>query len=289
MGGRSLKEIGMRNIGAMAAFVIFTGALAPRVAQAQCRNDNDCKGDRICVDGVCQGPTSITPHVPNQAASVPSSAEAEERGVARAERLGIEIGVRLGYGIPKGAVASGPGSDLSLGIKGMIPVQVEAGYRVIPALLVGAYFQYGFGLLGDTISSACNSTQAQAANMGCSVRDLRLGVQAHYHFLARERLDPWLGLGIGYEWLGFSVSASSQGVSASSLSTIRGFEFVNFQGGLDFSIADHVVLGPVVSLAVGKYSTDSTSSSFGTDTSSDITDPALHYWLILGVRAAYIL
>jgi hypothetical protein len=41
-------------------------------------------------------------------------------------------------------------------------------------------------------------------------------MQAHYHFMAREKLDPWIGLGFGYEWLNIFIEASDGGVRPTS-------------------------------------------------------------------------
>src|SRR5919197_1034460 len=59
----------------------------------------------------------------------------------------FDVGIRLGLGVATGQYASyrldGPPDTPRL--DRVAPVWVEAGYRLTPALFMGAYFQYGFG------------------------------------------------------------------------------------------------------------------------------------------------
>ena len=215
---------------------------------------------------------------------------------AHAETQGFELGGRLGYGIPMGKVSDmGTGNnDLSSVISGMVPLQFDIGYRVIPNLMVGGYFMYGFGITGDDLQKLCDAGETFGADVSCSAHDIRLGVQAHYHFLPDQTVDPWLGAGIGYEWLGFSVEQSALGQSSTASVTGHGWEFVNLQGGVDFGLAPGIGLGPFLSLSVGQYDTSSSSCDGDGCTSSDsrsndIDKKALHEWLTLGVRGTFVL
>jgi hypothetical protein len=209
---------------------------------------------------------------------------------ARAE--GFELGARVGYGLPFGETEDG--EDLSDGVKGMIPLQLDLGYRVTQELSLGGYVMYGVGFVGDTISEPCDSAdETPGVSASCSARDIRLGIQAQYHFAPAEKLDPWLGVGFGYEWLTLGVDVSGGGQSFELTSTGRGFEFINLQGGLDFKVARGLGLGPFLSFSMGQYSSASASCSGSlcdnSDTESrDIDDKALHQWLLLGVRGTFV-
>ncbi|HET6338619.1 MAG TPA: outer membrane beta-barrel protein [Polyangiales bacterium] len=199
---------------------------------------------------------------------------------------GFEGGLRVGYGIPLGDADGGPDSSLSGGISGQIPIQIDLGYRVIPNLTIGLYGQYGFGFVGDDASDGCDAS----SQISCSAHDIRLGIQAHYHFQPGQKLDPWIGLGLGYEWMGFSVEGGGLEVS----STLHGFEFFNFQAGLDIAVAEHFYIGPVLTLSFAQFSSlsiDCSSSSGLCDqmpsASGDIDEKALHEWLMIGVRGVY--
>ncbi|MEI9936524.1 MAG: hypothetical protein WDO69_04795 [Pseudomonadota bacterium] len=177
----------------------------------------------------------------------------------------IRLGLRLGYGLPLGSVADG--SKMSDGLSGQIPIWIDAGYMVTPNVLVGLYGQYGFAL-----------TKNCPTGDDCSAHDIRFGIQAQYHLMPAESVDPWLGLGFGYEILG--VSQTTQGFTVSG--DVKGFEFVNLQGGADFKVADAVAVGPFVSFSLGQYSTASQG-----DVSADIQNTALHEWLTLGVKGTF--
>ena len=79
-----------------------------------------------------------------------------------------------------------------------IPLQLDAGVRLGGRWFIGAYFSYGFG--GSTSDTLCPTGD-------CSANTLRFGGQVHWHPLGNVGLDPWVGIGSGYE----KVSISSYG------------------------------------------------------------------------------
>jgi hypothetical protein len=175
-------------------------------------------------------------------------------------------------------------SDLSDGISGQIPIWLDVGYRPIDALMIGLYLQYGIGILGSELDAVCDVDA-----IDCSASDIRLGLQVHYHISPHEQLDPWIGIGIGYEWLSIGVEGMGVEVGAD----VDGFEFLNLQAGLDIEVAEHFKIGPVLSFSLGQFSNASADCS-GTvmctlldSTGSEINDKALHEWLMIGVRGAY--
>jgi hypothetical protein len=215
--------------------------------------------------------------------------------VSSAHAEGFELGARLGYGVPMGKAEDEADGDLSDGISGMIPLQLDVGYRVIPELSLGGYVMYGFGFTGDDISDACeNADDVVGVTASCSTHDVRLGIQAQFHFLPRKKRDPWRGGGAGYEWLTFGVDISGGGSEVEVSATAKGFEFVNLQGGLDFKAARGLALGPFLSFSIGQYGETSSSCSgnactgFDSPSSGDIENKALHQWLLLGIRGTFV-
>lgn len=99
---------------------------------------------------------------------------------------GLDLGARLGYGIPLGKAIGGPGpgNALSDGITGQVPIWIDAGYRFTPNVMAGAYFQYGFAFVKDCPSGA-----------SCSAHDIRLGIQAQYRIQPTEKWTPGWALG----------------------------------------------------------------------------------------------
>jgi outer membrane protein W len=187
------------------------------------------------------------------------------------------IGARLGYGIPMGDGSEG--EAMSDGLSGQIPIWLDLGYMVTPNIMVGLYGQYGFGLLSSDMNDACDTQ-----SIDCSASIVRLGIQGQYHLSPAEKFDPWLGLGIGYEWA--TLSQSAGGVSLST--TTKGFEFVNLQGGLDYKLSPAFGIGPFLSFSLGQYGSYS-SSGGGQSASGDIDKTAIHEWLTFGVRGAFTL
>src|SRR5258706_5747565 len=120
------------------------------------------------------------------AASRASSSEAPGRG--------FSMGARTGFGFPVGALARG--DALSSNFGGMIPIWIDAGYRVSEPIFVGAYFQWAKLSVSDDVCPP---------NLSCSAQDVRFGLQAHWHFsssiaanVTADRFDPWIGFGAGY-------------------------------------------------------------------------------------------
>ncbi len=197
------------------------------------------------------------------------------------DRGAIQLGLGLGYGVPfgkTGRIATDTtDDDLSRSIKGQIPIGIDAGYLITPVVYVGLAFKYGFGLIGSGSDTVCNET-----GVSCSTSDMSLGLDARFHLNPTASFDPWLGLGIGYEWVGFSANFGGQNAS----STGSGFNYVNVELGGDVSVAPNVAAGPFVSFSAGQYS--SVSQENGTTTTSqDITSKSFHEWLLFGVRGVY--
>ena len=204
--------------------------------------------------------------------------------VARADTgIGLEIGLRAGYGLPLGKLAD-DGGDLNELVSGQIPLLLEVGYRVIPSLSLGIYGQYGFGFVGDELGDGCDAS----TQVSCSATDIRLGIQGLFHAAPKKQLDPWFGLGFGYEWLTLSVEGG--GVETSI--TPSGFEFVSFQAGLDIQLGERFVLGPFLSFSLAQYADLSTDCSGAGISgacdagllSGEIRNKTLHEWLMFGLR-----
>ena len=197
-------------------------------------------------------------------------------GSALAEEGGLQVGARLGYGLAMGDVAKD--SKMSDGVKSQIPIWLDVGYNVSDSLMVGAYVQYGIAQLAD---KACPDSA------DCSASDLRFGVQGHYHLSPGESMDPWFGLGVGYEIASASASGETMGQKFDSTASYSGFEFANLQAGLDFEASEGLGVGPFVSFSIGQFSSANLSVTGQPDQDGDIKDKAMHQWIVFGVRGAF--
>jgi hypothetical protein len=189
--------------------------------------------------------------------------------------LGVELGARLGYGLPLGdvdthdALAGTVGDPLGQTIAGMVPIWIDGGYRFAPRWFGGLFFAYAPGWTGGALQNECGS-------LDCSVFDMRVGAEVHYHLAPGERWDPWLGAGLGYEWLHIRANG---GFPPSAEIWASGFELVNLQAGLDVPVGTRVHFGPFAALTTAVYSWNDSLPS-----SNTFGGPALHAWVVLGVR-----
>ena len=185
----------------------------------------------------------------------------------------LEVGARTGASIPVGSAIRG--ASLGDAIDAQVPIQLDLGVRLMPNLFVGAYGSYGLVFPAD---KACGGAS-------CSGSDVRVGVQAHYHFRPEHTLDPWLGVGAGYEWL--TLRESQDGVDRSA--TLRGFELVNLQAGLDYRVG-HFGIGPFAGFSVGQFDKldeSITARGITRDASVDVPNTALHEWVTVGLRGTF--
>jgi len=196
----------------------------------------------------------------------------------------IFIAARLGYAITMGSSgksSTGNNSSMSDYITGMIPIGLDLGYMVTPNVMLGLYGQYGFVSVKD---SACDG-------MSCSGSDLKFGVQGQYHISPGENINPWVGVGVGYEIT--SQKGTSGGAEISS--SLKGMEYLNLQGGADFKLSPAVGIGPFINFSVGQYSSMSAKISgmapliSDQDLTQDIPSDqrTFHEWFTFGVRGAF--
>jgi outer membrane protein len=190
----------------------------------------------------------------------------------------VSLGARLGYGLAMGDAAEDVG--LSDFVNAQIPIQLDLGYQLTPAFTLGGYFSYGFGRVGDGVifegvpplDEACDTD-----GVDCSMRVYRLGVQLDYRFVGAS-MAPWIGAGVGYEWVNFKLEVPG----AEAKLGLKGMEFLNLQGGVDWRVGQKFWVGPFAMLSLGQYSK---GSEDGED--FDIDDKAMHQWVQFGVRGRF--
>lgn len=200
---------------------------------------------------------------------------------------GLELGVRTGYAFSAGHIGAPPnGTDRDLGdfVSGQVPLWLDVGYRINGALYLGGYFQYGFGIVNDDRQNGCRN-----ANVDCSASDIRLGVMGRYALGWLGSTIPWVGLGIGYERVNFSVHQSLI-ASTDTDSTSSGFEIANLQFGLDYPLTSRMVVAPFISVSFGQYQSNSTKTTIGstaTTVDQDFDKKSVHEWFLIGARFAF--
>ena len=115
----------------------------------------------------------------------------------------------------------------------------------------------------------------------------RIGVEGQYQLSPGESMNPWFGLGIGYEILSLSAEGDTGvGTTYSSALSFSGLEFANLQGGADFRLAPNIGVGPFLSFSLGQYSSCS-SEVDGSDLDCEVEDSTMHEWIVLGARGTF--
>jgi hypothetical protein len=169
-----------------------------------------------------------------------------------AARRGPQLGLRVGYAAGTGIVYSG--LNVHDASSGALPVTVDLGWRFLPQLYAGVYGSFApVFTKGNPVSCP--------AGFDCNAQDWRFGLQVDYHFLPRSRLDPYVGLGGGYEVLHTNANGpvvvptplGNAPGNASAGIIDRGWEFAALTLGFDARINDVVGVGPYISGSLGEY------------------------------------
>jgi hypothetical protein len=197
--------------------------------------------------------------------------------------IGVDLGVQLGYGRAFGHLASDnqPIRDL---VASVVPLALDASYRVERDIAVGVLAQYGILQFRDT-ESAC------PLGSSCSGALTMVAAQVTIHAPVPWPVAPWLRLGGGYEWMRLKLEGGPPGVPPSDLTaSIRGIMFGIVQVGAEYHLGRTFAVGPVLGLSLGRYSHSSARGTLmgGPVTEDqDISDPAFHEWLTAGVRGGF--
>jgi hypothetical protein len=192
------------------------------------------------------------------------------------ERTTFEVAVRAGVSAPLGQSSSG--KRLSDWVGPSFPLTFELGARLFGRYELAAVGQYAVGIADSTSGSGCYT-----GNNACTASVGQIGVEFLYHPLGMAKVDPFVGVGVGYEWL--VVRATVQGTNYNQ--ALGGWNWAVLQGGVDFALGGVLRLGPYLLASAGQYQ----SSNFTVPTpngpvsgSSSESNPAAHFWVSVGLR-----
>jgi hypothetical protein len=224
--------------------------------------------------------------------SLSSSAAAGDAGTNPSGR--VHLALRTGYGLPFGKYANARTlatvrfddvNSISDDTYGVVPLWIDAGYWLTQNLMLGGYFMYGLVFpktapANDVLSGGC------PASFDCAATGVRAGIQAQYAFSAGDSVRPWVGLGLGVEWVSTHVEGGT-GLLALDLETSNfGPELIHLQGGADYILHPSFALGPFASLSALRYTSCATKLS-GEEQPCEINEGAWHGWLAFGLRGAF--
>ena len=216
-------------------------------------------------------PLPPSPSRPASAPPILSPSSVQDGGTATGvvpSRVAFQLAFRTGYMAPFGNIDGAPGDSMGNFFSGEVPLTVDIGWKVVPNVLIGAYL--GFGIGGASGSEAATNT------LFCGSASYRVGLEGQYQFLPDGALNPWLGYGLGFEWIGLDCAYSS--------ASAGGIEFAHFMAGLNVRLSRTIAVGPIVDFSLGEYSTFETT---GATPTSGIAGKALHEWLSIGGRVVF--
>jgi hypothetical protein len=224
---------------------------------------------------------ALLPAAPALGANQASPAPAASAGPAA--RTGFQAAFRSGFSLPFGDATGAPSDTLRRRYAWQIPIVVDLGAKVTPAIFVGGYLHVGFGSEGSDaqVEGYCDDNDSNLENdVSCSVVTLRIGVEGHYHFQPDQKVNPWLGYGIGYEAAIQSLTDRQRGYSETNTSS--GVTYAQLSGGVDFRAL--VGGGPFMELSLGRFTHATVEQNGRKVFSGDIEDRAFHAWLTMGLR-----
>ena len=190
-------------------------------------------------------------------------------------RTGFQLGIRTGASFPMGQVVRD--TDLADVYGWQIPLFFDIGGKPNKHLFIGGYT--GFALGGSSDGPQGCGTSATS----CASFSARIGAQIQYHIAPDERVNPWIGYGIGYQYLSLAVTRAGRDTTQS----VDGWEYGRFMAGLDIRVTRGFGIGPYVDFTIGEYSNQHARSDFGITQSGDINRSAAHFWLTIGPRIVF--
>lgn len=278
----SALEAGAQGTSPPAAAAPASSTAPPAAARAQLQVG--ASASPSSGDASASGELESTP-----AATEDTGASSDTDG-ATASQTGFETGLRLGVGVPLGKggrTLEGVERSLNDLTTWRAPLWIDVGYRVSPVTTVGAYAQLGVGGNGDACAGECDWT------------DLRIGAQAQWRFAPGSGVNPWLGVGLGYEWLSFRTlvrvpvpdpePGDPESIPVRTAERLGGPELL-LQGGLEFKVEDSFSVGPYASATVGQYLSDGIKcdpADLGCPEAPAIDGSGFHSWLGIGLRGTY--
>ncbi|MEO7109637.1 MAG: hypothetical protein ABI183_04280 [Polyangiaceae bacterium] len=182
-------------------------------------------------------------------------------------RTGFQMSLRTGYALPMGSSVGG--QKMSQDFGGQVPFLIDIGGKIHPNIFIGGNLGLNVGGCGDLVANDCATVS------------LRIGAEIIFSILPRNRVNPWVGYGIGLEASGISVNNGTQSIS------LFGPEYGHFLGGVDFRVNRVFGIGPFLDYGIGEYTSASVTANGITQDGTFTTGKTLHEWLTLGAKFTF--
>jgi len=208
-----------------------------------------------------------------------------------------ELALSSGLLWPAGSVEQG--RPLGHEVDAVAPFTLEIGARVVGHISLAITASYGPGWMGDDppTNEICWMSREYAGEE-CGVSIHSLGLAAAYHPVIGVLVDPWVGVGFGHEWLGYSgrlpVLTSTDPREAERRAdasfVLEGWRLPSVRLGAEVALYGPLSLGAFGAFALGKFAEiDSTCDPQVPCADLHIQDRAFHEWIGVGVRAVVLI
>lgn len=193
------------------------------------------------------------------------------------DESGVILGIRAGYGLPFGHIEQDAEAVREV-TDAKYPVWLELGYRFNRRLQ---------GVLYSELAPTRVASEVCVAG-GCEAWHLRFGAAVQLHLAPDARFDPWIGAGLGIEWLRAEIDAPGATPVRREL-TWAGLELPLAELGVDVRVAPRVSLGPYVSVSFGRFTSRSERPVGGSAARDPIDHRDAHGWAQAGLKVTFLL
>ncbi|HVP66323.1 MAG TPA: hypothetical protein VMT17_03570 [Anaeromyxobacteraceae bacterium] len=198
----------------------------------------------------------------------PPSAPPELEGLSR-----WQFAVALAADFPLGSLSRD--MSLSTAVTPQIAVELEAAYRIVAPVEVGAYLRIAGGSSQTALNQYCTFFAGW-----CDTLDLGAGLFGRYSFRPRAVVNPWVSLGFGVEWLDVSNDGS-----------VVAFDFTGWElalsGGVDWRLGQALGIGLYVQGRLAEFLAFSAVIPSPSPVPPIWGGPALHGWFEVGTRFVF--
>ncbi|RYZ39477.1 MAG: hypothetical protein EOO71_19990 [Myxococcaceae bacterium] len=167
------------------------------------------------------------------------------------------VGLGAGYVYKDGLSSAGTVESLKItdSAKVSIPVIVEVGFRATPRFYLGVWGSW------EKVFTKENPLSCPTG-FDCSTQQWRFGPEVRYHLSPMGGFDPWIGLGVGLEFLKSHVQGTTQvpvapGVvvpaEVDTRVTDKGPTFARLTLGGDIRVTRAFSVGPIITASIGSY------------------------------------
>lgn len=178
--------------------------------------------------------------IPNEAVTVSDQPVAKLSPEPKTHGITFEGG--LGVATPFGKVAS-DAEPMGSVVTAMVTANATMGYRI-------GHLWFGGSALGGIGGVRDEGDLCEDDDVQCSTAMIRVGANARYYLLPGERIDPFVGLGTGYEWFAMTIKGDGETLAGFRA---RGLSLISAEAGAQFWHGKNAAFNASLSYSAGEY------------------------------------